>query len=281
MVRQAKIHYPTKSENHVCIVQITDTHLFGEPTGELLGVNTNDSLNAVVALIAKNSHQTDALLATGDISQDYTPQSYQNFIQSISGLQAPCHFSPGNHDEWQMMQTQLAASAPMASENQIIFDNWQILLLNSTIPKKPSGYIEDSEFAFIERAIHQHPEKHVLIAMHHNPVKVDCKWLDQHWLQNGDEFLQRVSQYSQVKGLLWGHIHQEFDRTFEGQHHPIRMLASPSTCIQFTPRSNHFALDGLQPGYRLLELKADGSIYSTVYRVQGDRFSPENEVSGY
>ena len=279
-MRQAKIHYPTKSENHVCIVQITDTHLFAEPDGKLLGVNTGDSLQAVVELIAQQKHNMDVLLATGDISQDYTPKSYQSFIQKITPLSTPCHFLPGNHDEWQLMQSQMTVK-PMMPHNQILFDDWQILLLNSTIPKKPAGFIEESEFVFIEQAIAEHPDKHVLISMHHNPVKVNCKWLDQHWMQNGDEFLQRVSQYPQVKGLLWGHIHQELEQSYQGKHHEIKMLATPSTCIQFTPESNHFALDGLQPGYRLLELKADGSICSKVYRVDGDRFSPENEVSGY
>lgn len=279
-MRQSKIHYPTKSENHVCIVQITDTHLFADPTGELLGVNTSDSLQAVVELIAQQNHNMDILLATGDISQDYTPQSYQTFIEKITILNTQCHFLPGNHDEWQLMQAQMIAPT-MAPQNQIVFDNWQVILLNSTIPKKPAGFIKECEFTFIEQAIAQYPEKHVLISMHHNPIKVNCKWLDQHWMQNGDEFLQRVSEYPQVKALLWGHIHQEIDQTYEGKHNKIKLLATPSTCIQFTPESNHFALDGLQPGYRLLELNADGSICSKVYRVYGDRFSPENEVSGY
>ncbi len=279
-MRQEKIHYSTKSENHVCIVQITDTHLFADPSGELLGVNTGDSLHAVVEFIKQQGHDTDVLLATGDISQDYTPQSYQRFIAEASQLNTPCHFLPGNHDEWQMMQTQLAV-APMAPQKHIVFEHWQVILLNSTIPKKPSGFIDESEFDFIEQAIALYPDKHVLISMHHNPIKINCKWLDQHWMKNGDEFLRRVSNYRQVKGLLWGHIHQELEKSFVGKYNNIKMLATPSTCIQFTPESNHFALDGLQPGYRLLDLNSDGSICSKVYRVQGDCFSPENEVSGY
>ncbi|MGL4711189.1 MAG: 3',5'-cyclic-AMP phosphodiesterase, partial [Shewanella sp.] len=45
--------------------------------------------------------------------------------------------------------------------------------------------------------------------------------------------------------------------------------------------SAYFALDGVQPGYRLLELKADGSINTQVYRVPGNQFFPDNNSSGY
>jgi Icc protein len=108
-----------------------------------------------------------------------------------------------------------------------------------------------------------------------------CTWLDQHCMANGDEFIQRMSQYQQVKGLLWGHVHQQVDTVHKGPHGDIALMATPSTCIQFKPLSGHFALDGLQPGYRLLELACDGSIQSEVCRVDGDRFSPDNEASGY
>ena len=37
-------------------------------------------------------------------------------------------------------------------------------------------------------------------------------------------------------------------------------MATPATCIQFKPDSNHFALDTLQPGWREIELHLDGRI---------------------
>lgn len=58
-------------------------------------------------------------------------------------------------------------------------------------------------------------------------------------------------------------------------------MATPSTCIQFKPLSSYFALDALQPGYRLLELKPDGSMLTNVYRIPGERFAPDAEASGY
>ncbi|MCL1078325.1 3',5'-cyclic-AMP phosphodiesterase [Parashewanella spongiae] len=280
MVRDAAIYYPKKDSNNICLMQMTDTHLFADPDGQLLGVNTANSMQAVVDLMSLKKHEADVLLATGDISQDYTSESYQRFNKCSEALALPCHYLPGNHDEWQLMQQHMIAKH-IKPQRQIVFDEWQVLLLNSTIAKKPAGFLPELEFQFIQKAIEQYPEKHVLICLHHHPLKINCDWLDRHWLTNGDEFLQRIGRYAQVRGVLWGHIHQEFDDTHRGEHHDISLMATPSTCIQFTPQSDHFAVDGLQPGYRLLHLHANGSIVTQVHRVVGDRFTPENEVSGY
>jgi 3',5'-cyclic-AMP phosphodiesterase len=45
------------------------------------------------------------------------------------------------------------------------------------------------------------------------------------------------------------------------------MLATPSTCAQFLPKSDDFAVDQLPPAYRTLELRADGSLLTEVVWV--------------
>jgi Icc protein len=44
-------------------------------------------------------------------------------------------------------------------------------------------------------------------------------------------------------------------------------MASPSTCIQFLPGSDGFAVDTTAPGYRWLSLHADGRIETGVQRL--------------
>ncbi|WP_170308332.1 3',5'-cyclic-AMP phosphodiesterase [Parashewanella tropica] len=274
------ITYVGKQTDNIQVVQITDTHLFASDDGQLLGVNTAQSFEAVVDLVIDNQHDADLVMMTGDISQDNTIESYHRFAKQSQRLALPCHFVPGNHDENQMMHQELKGEH-LRPEKHLIFDNWHIVMLNSTIVGKPAGRLEESQFKVIEQAVRAHPDKHLLLVMHHHPIPVGCRWLDQHWMQNGGDFLERVSQYPQVKGIVWGHVHQEVNEVYKGPHGDIPLLATPSTCIQFTPKSNHFALDGLQPGYRLLQLQGDGSICSTIYRLKGDKFSPEHEASGY
>jgi Icc protein len=45
-------------------------------------------------------------------------------------------------------------------------------------------------------------------------------------------------------------------------------MSSPSTCAQFQPSSDTFALDTRPPGYRWIDLHADGSIDTSVVWVE-------------
>ncbi|MCF1426527.1 MAG: 3',5'-cyclic-AMP phosphodiesterase [Shewanella sp.] len=279
MLREV-ISYSIAASESVRLVQITDPHLFADDEGQLLGVNTANSLEAVVNTVAAGNYPAHFMLATGDISQDYTPQSYHNFVRAVAPLNLPCHYLPGNHDDPRVMHLNMQGKR-VHGQQHILIGNWQILLLDSTVRGKPGGFLAPSQFDLIEQAIEAYPARHVLLVMHHNPIQVGCAWLDQHCLVNGDEFMQRIAAIVQIRGVLWGHIHHQLDQSVKGLQQDIRLMATPSTCVQFKPESDYFALDALQPGYRLLELRPDGSMLTNVFRVPGERFSPDKNASGY
>ena len=58
-------------------------------------------------------------------------------------------------------------------------------------------------------------------------------------------------------------------------------MATPSTCIQFKPHNHIFTLDTLQPGWREVELHADGTIKTQVKRLQQAVFLPNMQEGGY
>jgi len=55
-------------------------------------------------------------------------------------------------------------------------------------------------------------------------------------------------------------VHQASDRRRKG----VRLMSTPSTCSQFRPNSDDFALDSRSPGYRWLNLSASGAIETEV-----------------
>lgn len=279
MLKEAVEYSLTEGET-ARLVQITDPHLFASHEGQLLGVNTAQSLSAVLNTLSATHYPAHLMLATGDISQDYTPESYHNFVEAIRFLDFPCHYLPGNHDDPRVMHLHMQGPK-VYGQQRILIGNWQILMLDSTVRGKPGGHMGEAQFALIEAAVAAEPERHTLLVMHHNPILVDCAWLDQHCMDNGAAFLERVSRYPQVKGILWGHVHQALDDFYPREGAPLPLMATPSTCIQFKPKSPYFALDHLQPGYRLLELLSDGSIHTHVYRVPGSLFAPDHNSSGY
>ncbi|MCE9677596.1 3',5'-cyclic-AMP phosphodiesterase [Shewanella sp. AS1] len=279
MLKEA-ISYSIGDNESVRLVQLTDPHLFADPEAQLLGVNTAHSLEAVLNTLQAVNYPAHFMLATGDISQDYSNESYHNFVKAITPLQLPCHYLPGNHDDPRIMHLHMQGPR-VYGDRRILAGNWQIIMLDSTVRGKPGGHLSEKEFELIEAAIVAEPDRHLLLVMHHNPILVECQWLDQHCMDNGADFIARMSKYPQVKGMLWGHVHQRLDKTQQTEYGQIALMATPSTCIQFKPKSAYFALDAQQPGYRLLELKPDGSILTNVYRVPGNKFAPDHDSKGY
>ncbi|MEM8213618.1 metallophosphoesterase, partial [Morganella morganii] len=83
----------------VLLVQLSDSHLFAEDGARLLGMDTAHSLEKVVERVAREQPRIDLILATGDVSQDGSLDSYTRFRRLSSPLDAPLHWFAGNHDE--------------------------------------------------------------------------------------------------------------------------------------------------------------------------------------
>ena len=77
------------TQNPIKITQITDTHLYGKPSGTLLKMNTSETLGHVLELVMANENEIDLVLATGDIAQDASDEAYANFLEIIASLNSP------------------------------------------------------------------------------------------------------------------------------------------------------------------------------------------------
>jgi len=263
------------SDSSVLLVQLSDSHLFAAADGKLLGMNTHDSLQRVIERVLDEQPQVDLILASGDLSQDGSLQSYQRFRQLHEQIPAPARWFAGNHDELPAMHTACADSDLL----QPIIDlgNWRIILLDTSIPGAVPGYCSAEQLALLEQALQTAGERHVLVSFHHHPVSIGCRWMEPIGIRNPEALFAVIDRYAQVRTLLWGHIHQEFDQLRNG----VRLLASPSTCVQFAPGSEEFQVDQEAPGYRWLRLHADGRLDTAVSRVVGIHFDVDYSIKGY
>ncbi len=263
--------------NGIKLLQLTDTHLFSEADGCLLSVNTLDSFHAVIEEIKSQTIEYDVVLATGDISQDHSIQSYQRFEQGISRLNKPCFWLPGNHDYKPGMESIIPSSQVYADTHILAGEHWQMILLDSQVAGVPHGHLAKEQLQFLDSTLSENSRRHTLILIHHHPVTVGSAWLDQHTLHNADELWSLLSRHHNVKAILGGHVHQDFDRCQDG----VRVITTPSTCVQFKPDSREFALDSLSPGWRTLQLFNDGRIETEVGRLRNGRFIPDFNAAGY
>lgn len=268
-----------KTNNSIQLVQITDTHLYGDADGTLLKMNTHDSFAHVLDIVRKNEDGIDLILATGDIAQDASVSAYQHFLKNIEEFNAPYLWIPGNHDSARVMAEVAGDSG--ASGKEATINNWQILMLDTSIEGQVHGELASNELEFLGNGLaaieNDETIEHCLICLHHNPVKGNAGWMKDIGLHNKDEFWALTKQSSKLRCVVYGHVHQELDYIHEG----IRCLCSPSTCIQFKPNVVNFALDQINPGYRTLQLHEDGSIDTKVLRVEGAVFEADYGSGGY
>ncbi|WP_070962387.1 3',5'-cyclic-AMP phosphodiesterase [Vibrio sonorensis] len=272
-----KLSYSSKSSSSIKLLQITDTHLFAPADGRLLSINTSESFTSVVNAIVEENVEFDAILATGDISQDHTEASYQRFEKGILPLEKPCFWLPGNHDYKPSMGSVLPSPQIHQTEQVLLGDHWQVILLDSQVVGVPHGELSEEQLTLLDSALSQYPEKSALVLLHHHPVLAGSAWLDQHTLKKSEAFWDVVGRHNTVKAVLCGHIHQDLDKDVNG----VRVIATPSTCVQFKPNSDDFALDNQSPGWRELELCDDGSLKTVIKRLPAGAYQPDFHSTGY
>ncbi|MEB0044884.1 MULTISPECIES: 3',5'-cyclic-AMP phosphodiesterase [unclassified Pseudomonas] len=257
------------------LVQLSDSHLFAEANGTLVGMNTRDSLQSVIELVKRQQPQIDLIVASGDLSQDGTLESYQQFRDMTQHIDAPARWIPGNHDEPHVMAEAAVQSALL--EPVVDIGNWRITLLDSAVSGSVPGYLQDEQLQLLARALSEAPQRHHLVCLHHHPVSIGCAWMEPIGLRNPEALFAVLDRFPQVRAVLWGHVHQAFDQLRNG----VRLMASPSTCIQFEPGSEHFKVGEQAPGYRWLRLLPDGQLETAVERVTGFDFKIDYASGGY
>jgi len=267
----------------VRVVQITDSHLYGNRDAELLKMNTQDSFERVLALVADRETDLDFILATGDIAQDASPVAYERFGRCLRPFGVPFYWIPGNHDHRAVMarMSQRNDLFREAASKRIRAGRWQILMLDSSIPGEVHGRLSEQELAFLESALSEASSNpdilHTLVCLHHNPHPGTASWMEGIGLHNADQLLKVLSRHDTTRAVLHGHIHQDLDYR-DGD---IRFLCTPSTCIQFKPGVTDFTLDDQAPAYRWLELMDDGRIETGVERLRDFEVVVDHESNGY
>lgn len=243
------------------IAQITDTHLYADTERRLLGLNTLECMRQVIDLVQASGWPLDMVLATGDLVHDASPAGYHLASVEFSRLGVPVYCLPGNHDIPQVMLDSLGSNG-MSMPDQVDTEHWRLVMLDSVIPDAEGGHLAEKELAHLRRALTEQ-DKHTLVCLHHQPLPVGSRWIDTMALDNGDAFFDIIDRHDHVRGVLWGHIHQ----VYEGMRKQVQLLASPSTCVQFSVGMDNFQVDEQPPGCRLLALLPDGSIRSEVLRL--------------
>ena len=251
----------------VLLTQITDTHCFSDdqtPLGWTSDiVFSNQSLQKVLAHLTAAPGRREALICTGDLSQEETPESYRRLTEIFSRLPWPVFAIPGNHDVPDTMLKNLGGRVTFPKHQEV--GAWRLIFLN-TYSGHEHGELNEARLQELDDLLKQMPtNQFAAIFMHHHPLPVGSEWLDRMGLEQPQRFKAVIEKYPQVKAVFHGHIHQEFDGSFKGANgNLINVFGTPSTCIQTKRLSKTPVFEHTRPAWRDILLLPNGEVNTHV-----------------
>jgi len=253
----------------VSVLQITDLHLLPDVQARLLGVDTAASLDAVLCG-ALTQRAADALVVTGDIAHEPARQTYARARALIARrYRGPARWLAGNHD------LDVAFMDERLDTGELRLRNWSIITIDTHIDGAEGGCVAAAELQRLQKLLAHTDARFVIVAGHHPPLELGTPWLDKGRIENGAELLEVLSGDARVKAYICGHVHQNT----ASMHRGLQILTTPSTCFQFVGGTPRFTVDATPPGWRWLELAADGTLSTRVGRA--NNFAVTVDLSGF
>lgn len=233
----------------VRILQITDTHLVAP--GRLVAntLDTKAALDqAVVDIQAAMPKlgQVDALLITGDLSDDGSAESYAMLRKALAPLGLPVLAIPGNHDLRDPMRAAFADLDLFADNGRL---NWikdigplRLVGIDTLVEGSGGGVIDQETADFLGKALAF--DGPILLAMHHPPFASGIRFMDDIGLAGNDLLAQCLAASPAEIRIICGHLHMMSAGMIAG----ATAIVCPSTCSSFDIDFRPDAPVGFFPG---------------------------------
>ncbi|MGQ3889814.1 metallophosphoesterase [Legionella sp. CNM-1927-20] len=244
------------TKDELKFLQITDLHLFASDEKRVFGIDSNNRFKQVICHIRRHElHDTDAIILTGDLSQDETLESYHRVVKTFKDFKIPVYWIPGNHDNLPLMQGLFASSSILRYEKVLACKYWHFIFLDTHIPGEGVGYLKEEELTIIIKEIEklEKTRKKIALIMHHHPININTPLMDQYSLRNQNQLWKKIIN-SPVQLIICGHVHGHYSL----EHHNITIECAPATCFQIKKGATDLEIENLM-GYTIHFFK--GSAY--------------------
>ncbi|WP_157964576.1 metallophosphoesterase family protein [Algibacillus agarilyticus] len=234
------------------IAQLSDLHLLSDPKACYEGANPFVNLTTALDYLFLRQHQYHAILITGDLVQEITPETYTLLNKVIADYdwQLPFICIAGNHDDKVLMQTYL--TAPVFSwQWPFLLGDWALVHVDSTIPMQAKGLIDNQKIKQLPNL----SSLFTLVVLHHH-LQPCHSFMDKYIAEYDDEFMNWLSALPNKKSIVHGHIHSSRHYRFMD----VDVYACPATSIEYLHDRPAFEIGRLTPGLNELVLQSNGDL---------------------
>lgn len=203
------------------IAQISDLHVHegGAYIGEL--VDANATLGAAIEFLNAFTPAPDAVIATGDLTDNGRPEQYELLRALLDECEAPVFMIPGNHDERDPLLEAFPHHAYLPRDGgplHYAIDEFPVRLVgvDTTIPGRHDAALDSDELAWLDETLSARRETPTLVFMHHPPFDTGVWWMDCIGLPDDHRraFEQTIRRHPQVQRVISGHIHRPVQTTW-------------------------------------------------------------------
>ncbi|HTT94523.1 MAG TPA: phosphodiesterase [Solirubrobacterales bacterium] len=248
------------------LLQISDTHL----GADWHGADPDECLLRAVEAILDLPQRADALVISGDLTQNGTAEEYARLRELVAPLDLEPHVLPGNHDLRGVLREAFALPGTGAEHVSYAVDlgPLRLVCLDSTIPGAEGGALDEGRVEWLEATLAAERELPTVIAMHHPPLATAVPAFDEIGLAPASRAAlgEVLGRHPQVLRVIAGHVHRPIVAELAGR--PV--VAAPSTYLQsvlkLAPAPIEMRPD--PPGFALHVL-LDGVLTSHVQAFRG------------
>ena len=210
-------------------------------------------------------HAPDAVLITGDLADHGTEAEYEE-LRTLLG-ERDVLLCPGNHDRRGPYRKALLGEPASDDPINAVHDlpGARIVLLDSSIPGRDDGYLDDATLDFLAAALADTPpDRTVLVGFHHPPVILHVPFIDD-IRQNGAQRLAKLlERHPNVAAVLCGHAHTPAASTFAGR--PLLVAPGVFSTLCLPWETDEIVDEARPPAIAYHVLDADRRV-TTHYRL--------------
>ena len=176
------------------IAQLTDLHIGAGRRLAYRKVDTATALERAVARVNAMVPRPDMVVFTGDIGDLGTADEYALVKDTLRDLDVPFYMIPGNHDQ----RAPLRAAFPDAMP--------------------------------VEDGLHDGDDRPCVLFVHHPPVAVGIKHMDDQRLLSGAETFAQIvlAHEDRIQAIMCGHLHRPIHTRWAG----VPLIVAPSIAHQ-------------------------------------------------
>lgn len=245
------------------LVQLSDLHIGASENG----FDPVPHVEAVVEAVRALPNRPDAVLVSGDLTDDGAEDGYLLARELLQRLEAPLYVLPGNHDDRGRLRS--AFDLPGDGSEPVRYSadvgELRLVVFDSNVPGQDPGRYDPEQLRWLDAELGAEPDRPTLLALHHPPLVTGIQEWDEINLEAGQIPLLAdvVSRHPQLRAIVGGHLHRVAASALAG----VPVLAAPSTYLQALP---DYETEGVElmphPGFALHILR-DGRLASQVQSV--------------